>query len=279
LNHPPRTHHLGERTLATRPETFDPIAYRGLVASKAPSRPTRIRRASALVAGFAMLVAACGGSDNASSLATDNVNDTTTSVAPPASTSTPVPVATSPPPPSPTPLPTATPEPLEAPTPSTVLLTTAFTNSSKVTTVGIDEVFFGMTPEDAAEAASTEWVPLPSGSANCFRVTPSNGPEGITLWVVDGHIERIDIEHPDLRTPSKLGLGNTVAELVAELQSQLGDRLTVESGGEEGAQVATFTPTDPGDREFRIVFDVVDDSVVSYRTGRIGIIERSSTSC
>lgn len=224
-----------------------------------------------------MLLASCGGgSDDSASVESSDTEETnTTTVASPKPTSTPVPVATSPPPPSPTPLPTSTPEPLEAPTPSSVLLTTAFTNSSKVTTVGIDEVFFGMTPENAAEAASTEWVPLPSGSANCFRVTPSNGPEGITLWVVDGHIERIDIEHPDLRTPSKLGLGNSVAEL----RSQLGDRLTVEPGDDEGTEVATFTPTDPGDREFRIVFEVADDRVVSYRTGRIGIIERSSASC
>lgn len=240
-----------------------------------PSLSSSFLRIRAFVLGIVLLLTGCGGSDGASSVASSEVEDASTTVTPPKSTPTPVPVATSPPPPSPTPLPTSTPEPLDAPTPSSVLLTTAFTNSSKVTTVGIDEVFFGMTPEDAAEAASTEWVPLPSGSANCYRVTPSNGPEGITLWVVDGHIERIDIEHPDLRTPSKLGLGNSVAEL----RSQLGDRLSVERGGEEGSQIATFTPTDPGDREFRIVFDLAEDSVVSYRTGRIGIIERSSATC
>lgn len=155
-----------------------------------------------------------------------------------------------------------------------MLLTTAFTNSSKVTTVGIDEVFFGMTADAAAEAASTEWTELPSTSGTCYRVTPASGPDGITLWVVDGHVERLDIEHPDLRTPSQLGLGNTAAEL----QSQLGDRLTIEPTG-DGGQTATFTPTDPGDREFRIIFELEDDQVVSYRSGRIGVIERSPAGC
>ena len=140
-------------------------------------------------------------------------------------TSTPLPTAT--------PLPTSTPEPLEAPTPSAVLLTTAFTNSSQVTTVGIDEVFFGMTPEEAAEAASTAWVEIPSGNGQCYRVTPANGPDRLELWIVDGFVERLDIEHPDIRTRSKLGVGNTIAEL----RSQLGDRLTVETTG-DGGQVA-----------------------------------------
>jgi len=155
-----------------------------------------------------------------------------------------------------------------------VLLTTAFTNSSKVTTVGIDEVFFGMKPEVAGAAASTDWVEIPSSSGTCYRVTPSLGPEGVTFWVVDGFFERLDIEHPDLRTPSQLGLGNTTEEL----QTQLGDRLTVESNG-DGTKVATFTPTDPGDRDFRIIFELEDDVVVRYRSGRVGVVQRAPESC
>lgn len=269
---------MGNSPYAPRPKPSDPIAYLCKVHRFSPRlllHPSAIGRGPAVLVTAILVLAACGGSttDAADELASSPEPEV--SVAAPQPTATPVAVATSLPPPSPTALPTPTPEPLEAPTPSSVLLTTAFTNSSKVTTVGIDEVFFGMTPAAAAAAASTEWVPLPSGSANCFRVTPSNGPEGVTLWVVDGHIERIDIEHPDIRTPSKLGLGNSVAEL----SSQLGERLTVESGDEDGTEVATFTPTDPGDRDFRIVFELTDDSVVNYRTGRIGIIERSPSSC
>jgi hypothetical protein len=155
-----------------------------------------------------------------------------------------------------------------------VLLTTAFTNSSQVTTVGIDEVFFGMTPEEAAEAASTAWVEIPSGNGQCYRVTPANGPDRLELWIVDGFVERLDIEHPDIRTRSKLGVGNTIAEL----RSQLGDRLTVETTG-DGGQVATFTPSDAGDDEFRLIFELEEDKVVRYRSGRIGIIQRAPESC
>ncbi len=234
----------------------------------------------AVILGIVLIAAACGGSDDNASSGLDNTQGGTdastnerTSSAPDA-TPTDVPIVTSTPLPTPTPLPTSTPVPLDTPTPSSVLLSTAFTNSSQVTTVGIDEVFFGMTPEDAALAASTEWNELPSGNGQCYRVTPANGPDRLELWVVDGHIERLDIEHPDIRTRSKLGIGNTVAEL----RSQLGDRLTVETTG-DGGQVATFTPSDSGDNEFRLIFELENDQVVRYRSGRSSIIQRASETC
>jgi len=234
---------------------------------------------AAAVCALVLLLAACGGSgsDSATEIA-DTDPQVTASPVPtePPPTRTPVEIATSAPAPTPTatPAPLTTPVPLEAPTPSSILLTTAFTNSSRVTTVGIDEVFFGMKPADAAVAASTQWVELESGSGNCYRITPSNGPEGVTLWVVDGFIERLDIEHPDIRTPSKLGLGNSVEEL----RSQIGDRLTIETNG-DGSQTAVFAPTDPGDRDFRLIFELEDDKVVRYRSGRIGIVDRAEQTC
>ncbi len=226
-----------------------------------------------------MVFAGCGGSNGGSDDSEQSTQQVESTVeaeptSEPEPTPTDVEIETSTPLPTVTPLPTSTPEPLKAPTPSTVLLTTAFTNSSQVTTVGIDEVFFGMTPDEAADAASTTWVELPSGNGQCYRVTPADGPDRVTLWVVDGFMERLDIEHPDIRTRSQLGVGNTLAEL----RGQLGDRLTVEATG-DGGQVATFTPSDEGDAEFRLIFELEDDTVVRYRSGRIGIIQRAAESC
>lgn len=168
------------------------------------------------------------------------------------------------------------PIPLQTPTPSAILLTTAFTNASKVTTVGIDEVFFGMLAEEAAQAASTKWD-LIDGSAKgtCYQVTPNTGPDGVVLWVVDGHMERVDVSHPDIRTPSSYGVGTALTDL----QNHLGSQLTVETvTSEQGTQFqqATFTPTDSGDAHFRIVFDIEDGVVKRYRSGRVGIVERLS---
>lgn len=231
------------------------------------SRCSLARRLLAVALGLVVASTACGGDDDSSSATTESVTPTPRDA-------TAIVVPTSTPLPTPTPLPTSTPVPLDAPTPSSVLLTTAFTNDSKVTTVGIDEVFFGMTAEEAAEAASTEWVTDGAVSTSCYLVTPANGPEGVTLWVVDGRVERVDIEHREIRTPSHLGIDNTLAELT----SQLGGRLTSEER-DDGTVIATFTPSDPGDREFRVVFELVDDRVVRYRSGRIGTIERPVADC
>lgn len=233
---------------------------------------------TAVLLTLVLIAVACGGSDGSDgSETTEDASDTSVDAGPtegPEPTPTDVPIVTSTPLPTATPLPTSTAEPLEAPTPSVVLLTTAFTNSSQVTTVGIDEVFFGMTPDEAALAASTAWIELPSGNGQCYRVTPANGPDRLELWVVDGFLERLDIEHPDIRTRSKLGVGNTIAEL----RGQLGDRLTVEATG-DGGQIATFTPSDAGDDEFRLIFELEDDKVVRYRSGRAGIIQRAPETC
>jgi len=248
------------------------------------------RRLGSLLIVVMLIAASCGDSADDTPSETDTADDSAVDADAPAA-ATPIPepteapttivVPTSTPLPTATPLPTLTPIPLDAPTPSAILLGSAFTNDSKVTTVGIDEVFFGMTADEAAEAASTTWIGESSTTSNCFQVVPENGPEGIILWIVDGFVERIDITHPDLRTPSKLGVGNSLAEL----EGQLGDRISSEpspdasgeTGGtaEAGRVVATFTPSDEGDRDFRIVFELVEDRVVTYRSGRVGIIDRT----
>lgn len=183
---------------------------------------------------------------------------------------TPQPAATS------TPLPTATPVPLVAPTAVVDLVDTAFTNASKVTTVGIDEVFFGMLAADAAEAASTTWVINPDDeeASACYRVTPENGPDRVELWVIDGHVERVDVAHPDIRTPSQLGVGTTLEQL----ESQLGSRLET-TENEDGTKTAVFTPADASDAEFRIVFELEDEKTVSYRSGRATVIDRLGEDC
>lgn len=170
------------------------------------------------------------------------------------------------------------PIPLQTPTPSAILLTTAFTNHSKVTTVGIDEVFFGMLADEAAEAASTSWD-LVDGSAyaTCYQVTPASGPEGVVLWVVDGHMERVDVSHPDIRTPSSYGVGTTLEDLQNHLGSQLGVETITRADGSQFER-ATFTPSDSGDAHFRIIFDLEDGVVKQYRSGRVGVVEKATCS-
>lgn len=159
---------------------------------------------------------------------------------------------------------------------NTILADAAFTASSKITTAGLDEVFFGMTPEAAAASASTSWVGLPETGSwpSCFVVTPSNGPDGVSFWVNSGTIERVNVSHPAIRTRSGFGVGTPLSDL----QSGIGDRLTV-TDFDDGTQIAEFTPSDPGDAEFRIIFDLSGGEVFRFRSGRAGVVDQPENSC
>ena len=157
-----------------------------------------------------------------------------------------------------------------APTTGTVVAAeTAFDERSKVSTVGIGSVYFGMSPEEAAERVGTVWAGIPAGGADCYVITPTNGPPGVALWVYHGTVERVDIDTPLLRTQSGLGVGTHLGEL----RSSLGDKLVVEEHPYlAGWILATFVPTDPNDAVFRIAFDVSGGEVIRFRAGRTEIV-------
>ena len=144
----------------------------------------------------------------------------------------------------------------------------AFTGASKLTTIGLDELFFGDPVEFAAEVASTTWTGLPPEDSRpqCYTVQPASGPVGIYFTVMDGFIERVDITNPIITTRSGAGVGSSEADLV-EL---FGDSLEVEEI--PGGRQITFVPTDASDRSFRIIWVTDGQFVVSMRAGRTAIV-------
>lgn len=157
-----------------------------------------------------------------------------------------------------------------ATTTGTVVATAgAFDERSKVSTVGIGAVYFGMSPEEAAERVGTVWAGIPAGGSDCYVMTPSNGPPGVALWVYHGTVERVDVDTPLLRTQSGLGVGTHLGEL----RSLLGNKLVVEEHPYlAGWILATFVPTDPNDSAFRIAFDISGGEVIRFRAGRTEIV-------
>ena len=218
----------------------------------------------AFVAG----VAACGGDDDGATVETaddatsDSGSDGVTIQAEPYTDPTPRPTLT------------PTPEPIATPTVTVQLADTAFTNDSKVSTAGIDEIIFGTDAEAAARAASTLWVGAPEGDwPECVRVVPANGPDGIDFWVWAKLIERIDITNPALRTRSGYGVGTQLAQL----QEELGELITVADLG-DGRRQATFTPSDEFD-QYRLVFIIEDGRVTRFTAGRSGIVDLAEEQC
>jgi hypothetical protein len=151
------------------------------------------------------------------------------------------------------------------PTPAPVTGEPAFTSASKLTTVGLDDVFFGDTVRDIRSKVSGDWVGLPAADArpSCFTMQPAGGPEGTVFMILDGRVERIDLASPAITTRSGIGVGSTVADITELFESNI-ETVTVD-GGEE----IVFIPTDADDREFRIIWTTDGTTVTAMRAGRI----------
>jgi hypothetical protein len=158
------------------------------------------------------------------------------------------------------------------PTPAPVSGEPAFTSASKLTTVGLDDVFFGDTVRDIRSKVPGDWVGLPAADArpSCFTMQPAGGPEGTVLMILDGRVERIDLASPDITTRSGIGVGSAVADITELFESNI-ETVTVD-GGEE----IVFIPTDEVDRDFRIIWTTDGTTVTAMRAGRLpGVLAAS----
>ena len=134
---------------------------------------------------------------------------------------------------------------------------------STVSTVGLDTVDFGMTVAEAQKAAGTVLVPGgPTGP--CYHVVPDDAPEGIVFLVHEGTIERVDINSGHITTRSGVGVGSPES-LVTDL---FGDSIERQVRI-DGTVDLVLVPKDPGDRDFRVVFNVSEGAVRAFKAGRL----------
>ena len=139
-------------------------------------------------------------------------------------------------------------------------------NRSTVSTVGLDEVHFGMTVAAAQEAAGTVLVPAgPTGA--CYHVVPFDAPEGIVFLVHQGTIERVDINSGPITTRSGVGVGSPES-MVTDL---FGDRIEREVRV-DGTVDLVFVPRDPGDQNYRVVFNISEGAVRAFKSGRLPMV-------
>ena len=139
-------------------------------------------------------------------------------------------------------------------------------NRSTVSTVGLDTVHFGMTVTQAQEAAGTVLVPAgPTGA--CYHVVPFDAPEGIVFLVHQGTIERVDINSGPVTTRSGVGVGSPES-MVTDL---FGDSIEREVRV-DGTVDLVFVPRDPGDQNYRVVFNVSEGVVRAYKSGRLPMV-------
>lgn len=138
--------------------------------------------------------------------------------------------------------------------------------SSSVSTVGLDTVHFGMTVKQAEAAAGTPMIPC-SPISSCYRVTPSDAPDGISFVVHEGTIERVDIASGPITTRSGVGIG-TAEDRIIEL---FGDQIE-RAVNDDSSVDLIFVPQDEDDADFRVIFTIRDGVVETFRSGRIPLV-------
>ena len=136
--------------------------------------------------------------------------------------------------------------------------------SSTVSTVGIDRVTFGMTVEEAQRAAGTQFT-LVTPPGECFLATPDDAPTGITFWIVESTLERVDVDTPAITTRSGAGLGDSEARIF-EL---FGERIHTRPLADGSGNLLAYVPKDASDRQFRVMFQTDGDRVVRLWSGRL----------
>ena len=242
-----------------------------------------MRRSIALIAILVLFFAACGNDDDAAEEATPEptaateepapaitpvpADDTPADEAPVDEEPTPAPTEVSTPEPveESTPIPVSTSEPLDRPEPVD-LSNPAFSSEDKLSTVGLGSLFFGMTPDEAAEAVPTVWTGgAEDGTPRCYLLAPANGPSGIVFTVYNSSIERVDITNSSITTLSGASVGSTEAQL----HELFGAQLVVSPYADGSGNSIQFVPVDEADAAYRVIWETDGTSVTSMRSGRL----------
>lgn len=148
----------------------------------------------------------------------------------------------------------------------------ALTADSRVTINGIGPVRVGMT---LAEAGAAGGVPITLDGVftdpECQYAWPESGPDGVAFMVSQGRIVRIDVMSEDVLTLSGAHVGMTDQEIMALYPGQI-EVSPHPYLGEDGSYL-TYVPNDPGDDQYRIVFEANGNIVTDYRSGQLPQVE------
>jgi hypothetical protein len=133
-------------------------------------------------------------------------------------------------------------------------------------TTGYGPILIGM-PLDEVPETGLELTPIEnSGSGECLYYRIEGQAEPVGLMAIDDRILRIDVWPGSLtKALSGAQIGTTEKQLV----EYYGDRLEATPNPITGGKTIVFTPQDPGEDIYRIVFETdARGRVVQYRAGQ-----------
>ena len=160
---------------------------------------------------------------------------------------------------------------------------TTLTVQSKLAIDGIGPVRVGMTIAEAERSARIRFSVSPR-LGTCYYIQPQRGPQGLNFMVkspsesndinrnVD-RIVRVDVFRGSrITTVRGAKIGDTEQRIKSLYPGQI--RVTPhEYTFEQGGHYLTFIPKDERDRNYRLVFETLNNRVTTFRSGKLPEVE------
>jgi len=130
-------------------------------------------------------------------------------------------------------------------------------------------VRFGMTIRQAARALGQRLDV--DTTESCTYTAPMSFPPGVSFMVIDGHIARIDVDTTGVQTRSGAHVGSTEDEVKHLYSGQIRVEPHPYTGPE--GHYLVYTPRDPADTTFGMIFETDGLIVTRYRSGEHAAVE------
>lgn len=136
-------------------------------------------------------------------------------------------------------------------------------------------VRYGMTLAEASRVLGERLLPgLEYAAEGCSYLRPRAIPRGTSFMVLDGRVERVDVDTAGVRTISGAQVGSTEDEVRALYPGRIRTEPHPYTGPE--GHYLRFVPRVPADTAFGLIFETDGRRVTSFRAGRqpaVGYIE------
>lgn len=143
---------------------------------------------------------------------------------------------------------------------------TPLTSQTRLTLHGFGPVQIGMTISQAQQVTGQRFNQIESGGEPSCLYYETNGVEKVSFMVTEGKISRIDVDNPNVRTPSGARIGLTERQIYelypGYIRSEPHHYLEV-------GHYLYFVPRDAEEQNYRLIFETDGQKVITIRSGKL----------
>lgn len=155
------------------------------------------------------------------------------------------------------------------------------TERSKLAIDGIGPIRLGMTVDEASRSAGIRLVRNDDGYRDkkserfCAYFEPKGYPKGIHFMLTNRRIARVDISNKRVTTIKGAKIGDSQERIFALDPGQITSTPHPYGRPPANKKYLIFVPKNTADKNYRMIFDMLDNRVIYFRSGKIPEINYS----